>query len=146
MKLTVIGIGSPFGADTLGWDAANHLQSVLGAERGYTLDLHLSANPAVDLPALLQTSMHTLLLDALAPDSPIMTVRAITLDELADWQDTSSHGLGIGTTLRLLDGLGTLPPHWALVGMPTGLDAWRGALERVATAIVRDWESADLPA
>ncbi|MDX5333903.1 MAG: hypothetical protein LPK58_07630 [Gammaproteobacteria bacterium] len=146
MRLTLVGIGSPFGADTLGWAAARHLATALAGRASIDLETHLTGNPAAELPTLLAPASHALLLDALAPDSDpdrgIHAVRAITLDELAHWQDTSSHGIGVGTTLRLMDTLGTLPACWALIGIPVGRAGWRDELTQVATAILQAWEPA----
>ena len=148
MRLTLVGIGSPFGADTLGWTAARHLATALAGSASIDLEIRLTGNPAAELPALLAPASHALLLDALAPDntpdsppnSRIDAVRPITLDELAHWRDASSHGIGVGTTLRLLDTLGTLPARWALIGIPVGHTGWREELVQVATTILRGWE------
>lgn len=142
MRLTLVGIGSPFGDDTLGWTAARHLAAALADWEAIGLETHLTGNPAAELPILLASTSHALLLDALAPDSGIRVVRPITLDELAHWQDTSSHGIGVGTTLRLMDTLGTLPACWALIGIPVGSADWREELTQVATAILQDWTDA----
>jgi Ni,Fe-hydrogenase maturation factor len=144
MRLTLVGIGSPFGADTLGWTAARHLAAALAGSTSIGIETRLTGNPAAELPALLASASHALLLDALAPDrasdNGIHAVRPITLDELAHWQDTSSHGIGVGTTLRLMDTLGTLPACWALIGIPVGRAGWRDELTRVATTILQAWE------
>ncbi|MBD3618208.1 MAG: hypothetical protein HUJ28_01880 [Chromatiales bacterium] len=144
MRLTLVGIGSPFGADTLGWVAARHLAAALAGSASIDLETRLTGNPAAELPALLAPASHALLLDALAPDSTpdsrIDAVRPITLDELVHWQDASSHGIGVGTTLRLLDALGTLPARWALIGIPVGHTGWREELVQLATTILRGWE------
>jgi len=140
MRLTLVGIGSSFGADTLGWAAARHLEAALAGNATIGLEIHLTDNPAAELPVVLAQCSHALLLDALAPDSGMHAVRAITLDELAHWQDTSSHGIGVGTTLRLMDTLGTLPACWTLIGIPVGNAGWRDELTRVVTATLQDWE------
>ena len=136
-RAMLVGIGSPFGADQLGWQAITHLQQqdwaghypkwewwVTTFDRpGFVLLDHLSG---MDL---------AILLDALDDEGELP--RRLDLDEL-DSVDAliSGHGLGLAETLQLGAQLGMLPRHLLIYGLPMGMV--ESALEGLAVQIDQD--------
>ena len=119
MRLTLIGIGSNFGHDQLGWDAARFIAGELADHRIVETILHVTDNPAAEIPDLLANT-------------------------------GNAHGIGLGTTLRLLQALHALPEHWAVIGIPARLAAdpasWQAQVKRLTGEILADWmESGDCP-
>ena len=143
MKLTLIGIGSHFGTDELGWEAARFIADELAEQRIVETELHLSANPAADVPALLTHADCALLVDAIAPDIALSAPVRVSLEMLEAWQATSSHGIGLGTTMELLDTLEVLPRYWAVIGVPERLadrpQAWQPQVKQLTGEILADW-------
>ena len=143
MKLTLIGIGSHFGTDELGWEAARFIANELAEQRIVETELHLTANPAAEVPALIGNTNCALLVDAIAPDIALSAPVRVSLDMLEAWQATSSHGIGLGTTMELLDTLDVLPQHWAVIGVPERLAAmptsWQPKVRALTGEILAEW-------
>jgi hydrogenase maturation protease len=115
----VIGVGSPFGADRLGWLAIDHLagMSLPGCEL-IKLD-----RPGSCLLAHLRGLRKAVVIDAVALDT---SPGGVSLLSFADLQrmlaPPSSHGFGLAETLALGAELGELPPALHLIGIHTGKD------------------------
>jgi hydrogenase maturation protease len=130
----VIGVGSPFGADRLGWLAIERLAGRLppGCEL-IKLD-----RPGSSLLVHLRDSARAVVIDAVMRDDAPGSASLLSLDELERLPaPPSSHGFGLAQTLALGASLGELPPEFHLIGIHTGADPARlpaldvAALERL---------------
>lgn len=125
--VAVIGIGSPFGDDRLGWLAVEQLeQSTL--RRRYP-GLALTFAPSDRPGALLLEQLHdvdaAILIDAMQAGVPPGTVRSFTPEQLGR-QATgllSSHAFGVAQSLALAATLGRLPQYLLIIGIEMGADA-----------------------
>lgn len=122
-RLRIIGIGSPFGDDRLGLEAAARLASapppgceVVAADR-----------PGVALLELFTDAGAIVLIDAVRSGAAPGTVHDLTLEAVpaAGLDLVSSHGLGVGETLALARALDRLPSG-RLLGVETAWPPDRG--------------------
>ncbi|HYA18874.1 MAG TPA: hydrogenase maturation protease [Bryobacteraceae bacterium] len=111
--MRVIGIGSPFGDDAAGLEAARILArnpppgcEVLAADR-----------PGAGLLELLDTSKPVILIDAVRSGAAPGTLHELSFDDLdrCGSRFVSSHELGVGASIQLARKLGCAPaPGWVL--------------------------------
>lgn len=131
--IRIIGIGSPFGDDRIGWaaiDAIDH-SGMLGDFPAGVVETFRCSQPATDLLPLLAGAGAALLIDATYGDAVAGTVRKIDVGELrAEPGNISSHGLGVAESLALGRSLGMLPAALTIygveirrVGMAPGMSA-----------------------
>jgi hydrogenase maturation protease len=115
----IIGIGSPFGADQLGWRAIDLLQ-----ETGLSdCELIKLDRPGSQLIHYLADAQNVVLIDAVAGDQPPGTVMRLQRDELSLAAcQTSSHGFGVAEALQMAAQLDLLPKHLLLIGVQIGAD------------------------
>lgn len=139
----VIGIGSPFGADQLGWrvvDALRADQSLPG------IGLLQCRQPS-ELPQLLAGCKKAVLVDAaLAGREPGTLLRLGIGDLPAAGLAVSSHGFGVSEAVQLAGVLGSLPAGLVVLALETGspeqplLPEW---IERLAQAVRLEIRPAD---
>ncbi len=125
MSPLVLGIGSPFGADRLGWLALDALASA-GLERSRPgLRLLKLDRPGSRLLATLDGAEQALLIDALDGPGAPGAVRRIDPAELTtDGAVLSGHRFGVAEALALARALGVLPPRLALFSILAGCGPW----------------------
>jgi hydrogenase maturation protease len=132
--IRILGVGSPFGADRLAWQAIDHLAGLdlKGCE------LTKLDRPGSQLLTYLQGVERVVIIDAVRlPDNPgsVITIDLETLHQLEYL--TSSHGFGVAEAIALAGQLGQLPSKFHILGIQTGEDATRlpdidlAALERM---------------
>lgn len=110
----IIGIGSPFGADQLGWLAIDHLQQCQLAD----CELIKLDRPGSGLVNYLQGIDQVVLIDALKSPGRVGDVSVVSMDELEGCDSlTSCHGFGVAEALALADQLGGLPARISLLGI-----------------------------
>jgi hydrogenase maturation protease len=110
----IIGIGSPFGADQLGWLAIDHLRQCQLAD----CELIKLDRPGSGLVSYLQGIDQVVLIDALKSSGRVGDVSVVSMDELEGCHGlTSCHGFGVVEALALADQLGVLPAQISLVGI-----------------------------
>jgi hydrogenase maturation protease len=115
----ILGVGSPFGADRLAWEAVDHLA-------GLSLDsceLIKLDRPGSGLLAYFEAVEHLILLDAVAFDTEpggVSLLDPAQLERLSP--GTSSHGFGLVQAIDLADKLNQLPRRLQIVGIHTGAD------------------------
>ena len=117
--LRIIGIGSPFGQDQLGWLAVSALQETDLAERlaPTRVEFHCCQQPTA-LPALVSGADAVVIIDAMQDDSAPGSVRRLHREELAKLSAaTSTHGLDVASALSLAEALGDLPAQSLLLGI-----------------------------
>jgi len=131
----VIGLGSPFGDDALGWQAVAALGRLPLPSH---VTLRFCRDPAVDLLPALRGAQRAVLVDAVVDGGPAGRVTTCDRAQLADaGLHFSSHGIGVPALLDLADALGDAPAELALVGIsmaePAG--AAPGLSPQVAAAL-----------
>jgi hydrogenase maturation protease len=111
----VIGIGSPFGDDRVGWAVIEQLeQHSLPAD----IELVTLDRPGPDLINWLEQDVKTVLIDAMQTTAfPAGHWIPLDLDQLDSSEDLSSHGFGLAPTLKLAQALGCLPDKLKLIGV-----------------------------
>ncbi|MCU7930823.1 MAG: hydrogenase maturation protease [Candidatus Thiodiazotropha sp. (ex Codakia rugifera)] len=115
----ILGIGSPFGADQLGWIAIDML-----------LTCHLPNSELIKLDrpgsALLDYFRgvnRVILIDAVEKNIRPGCVGLVQVEQLDQVRClTSSHGFGVAEAVALASQLGELPPELHLIGIQTGMD------------------------
>lgn len=113
-KTRIIGIGSPHGADQVGWIAAQRLIK-LGV-RNASVDL---LRTPLELLDHLEGCQKLIILDACRSDDPNGTVQRLEWPDsrIIDEQSHSSHGWSVGQALLLAQKLGRLPESVILFGL-----------------------------
>lgn len=129
--VTIIGVGSPFGTDRLGWYAVDWLER--SELRKRFPDLQLNFYQADRPGALLLEQLHdadaAIIIDAMQSGSSFGTLRTLTLDEVLRQHSglVSSHAFGVSESLAIGASLGALPRLLMIVGIEMG-DGMREAL------------------
>ena len=144
-RVTVIGIGSPFGDDRAGWRLAENLAG--SAEAGAAA-IVVCRSPASELPGLLAAAEVAILVDAVASGGAPGTVYRLSGPHWPAWVNgpVSSHGLGLQAMLELLKTLEDLPAELLVYGIEadsvaaesTMSPAVQRAVSRVTAEIERD--------
>lgn len=116
-KTCIIGVGSPFGADRLGWLAIEALR-----QREIAQDVELlQCRQPVELSSMMQGYDSVVLLDAMIGGHPLGTVVPCAWVDIPNaGLGVSSHGFGVGDALQLAQALGHLPRYLCVLGMEVG--------------------------
>jgi len=123
-RIKVIGIGSPFGEDKLGWDIVDLLiqdtSRIWNSDRELTF--HILDRPGPLLLEHLKNTDKVILVDAIHNTRHTHNLIRIGIDQL-DQAGTliSSHGLGIKESLLLAKTLGQLP-ETIILGIEASID------------------------
>lgn len=112
----ILCIGSPFGADRLGWEAARLLEKHLDPGLA-TVSAH--DRPGMQLLALMRGAAAVILVDAVKSGAAPGTLHRLegTALRTALARHTSTHGFGLAEALALADQIGELPPQLVLWGV-----------------------------
>ena len=111
MRLAVIGIGSPFGGDSIAWDVIDRLRHRFppSSVAGSKLIFEISDRPGVALLEHFDVRDHVILIDAvIGATAPASWYDGDQFERLAS--PVSAHSLGIAEALALGRELGSLPP------------------------------------
>jgi len=132
-EIRIVGIGSPFGADRLGWLVIEALR-----QNPPEADLIVCRQPA-ELPSLLAGCRRAVLVDALLGGHPPGTLLKFGPDALPEaGLGVSSHGFGVSAAVRLAATLGTLPAELVVLALEVGnperepAPEWIGRLAQAA--------------
>ena len=107
--MTIIGLGSPFGDDRVGWRVAETLAAKLPTDQARVIRLD---RPGPALLDELAGRARVILIDAAATGEPPGTLSCMADAASAPAMDrVSSHGLGLIQTLQLGRALDLLPPQ-----------------------------------
>ncbi len=118
MNRRIIGIGSPFGADQLGWSAIDLLQTELPDCELIKLD-----RPGSDLIRYFQGLDDVVLIDAVQAGQSPGSVLRLEVEDLALTEcQTSSHGFGVADALKMAAELNLSPKKLLLIGLEAGSD------------------------
>lgn len=116
--MRVIGLGSPFGDDRIGWQVATLLAE---ASLPAGVDAVCCENPGRDLLPLLDGMTWVILVDALRGNGTPGDIVRCTQDDIVQTPDRwSSHGLGVAEMLDLAASLGCLPARLEIIGIEAG--------------------------
>jgi len=117
-RIKIIGIGSPFGQDQLGWQVIELLETLMTPTEKQHVQLIKTDRPGIQLLALLKNVDIAILIDAI--DDSSKTGQIINLDKsqlLLQNKPFSSHALGVSEALRVGDALKELPKLLRLFGL-----------------------------
>ncbi len=140
MSAAVIGVGSPFGFDRLGWDVIDRLRS----DRAVPADVRLEHNQRLGAPLMAQLADvdFIILVDAIRSGAAAGTLHRFEPD--APWlaqRGLSSHGFGLAETLGLARALDRLPARVRVLGLEAGIPDQppsSAEIARLATAVCRE--------
>lgn len=141
-SIAVIGIGSPFGADRLGWQVIEELKQQPLLANNDKVRLFACDRPGTLLLDYLSDVDQALLIDAIEGGTA-GNVRIIDSDQLSEQYTLhSSHQLGVAETIALGSQLNLLPGQLQLIGVETGTDPedflLSGEMVENITAIVHE--------
>ena len=115
--IRIIGLGSPFGDDQVGWRVIESLKGRLPR----TIDLIALDRPGAGLIRWMQKVDHLVLIDALTSGAaPGSVIRLDAADLPTDRSRLTSHDLALSDTLRLAERLGCLPARIEIFGIELG--------------------------
>ncbi len=114
----IIGIGSPFGMDRLGWDVIDYLEKHKPRTIIHSQLVKLD-HPATELLSYLDMDEQVIIIDAIDGNHEMGKVVRLTINDIPDInKKLSSHGMGLSDTLKLADALGRLPQDLLIIGPP----------------------------
>jgi hydrogenase maturation protease len=120
--VTVVGVGSPQGADRFGWQVIEYLEneSRLGDLAPGRIRLVASDRPGMALLDLIADARLALLVDAIDGGEAGRVVRLDKQQLLVNFANLSSHSFGVAEALALGEAIDMLPPYITLYGVETG--------------------------
>jgi hydrogenase maturation protease len=112
--IRVIGLGSPFGDDRVGWRVIELLGTLLPTQ----IDCVALDRPGAALINWMQGVDHLVLIDALKSGAPPGSIVTLTTEDLkTENPRLSGHMLALSDTLRLAETLGHLPARIDVYGI-----------------------------
>ena len=115
----IIGIGSPFGADRLGWQAID----LLAGETLPATELLKLDRPGSELIRYLGDVDEVVIIDAVQAGRRPGSVLPLKRADLATLPSLdSAHGFGVAEALALAERLDALPARIRLLGIEAGMD------------------------
>ncbi len=119
-SVCIIGVGSPIGSDSVGWDAIDKLERI-----GFLAKLPVGKvilekldRPGVGLLQYMRGADLAIIIDALVSTKEPGSVVALRSDEIVQQEGLlSGHGLGVADAIALGYVLGDLPEHLLLLGI-----------------------------
>lgn len=146
----LIGVGSPFGADSVAWDIIDRIELVLPIEVSRGIQCQRLDRPGPALLNHLRDCEWAIVVDAVQDGvAPGRVIPVAEQDLNVESRTLSTHGLGLAQTLALGRQLGNMPQLHVL-GVEVGADPSRElardefqrALEAVAEYVARQAHSA----
>ena len=120
IALRILGIGSPFGDDQLGWEVIKLLQQKTSLHPliPNQLQLNYYDRPGLYLLELMQDAHCVFLIDAIKTGAKIGTIHCFENQAIEQIKTTlSSHSLGVASAMLMGRALQTLPNHVILYGI-----------------------------
>ncbi|MCW8408139.1 hydrogenase maturation protease [Legionella sp. PATHC035] len=118
--IKVLGIGSPFGDDQVGWKVANALHQSLSKNPHLAPFLLIESHdrPGVRLIELMSGFNTVFIIDAVKSGSAIGTIHRFENESILDSESRfSTHGISILQTLHLARALNELPANLLFYGI-----------------------------
>ncbi|MCX7117338.1 MAG: hydrogenase maturation protease [Legionellales bacterium] len=122
-ELHVLGIGSPFGDDQLGWEVVKLLQRRPTLYHYTQEQLHMACSdrPGMHLLELMRPAQTVFLIDAIKTGAALGTLHRFQNKEIEGIGDTlSTHALGISEAMKIGASLQILPQKIILYGVEIG--------------------------
>lgn len=156
--IRILGIGSPFGDDKLGWEVITALRqslqqsSLIQRLPAHQISLATCDRPGSRLLELMQGADLVVLIDAVSSDAPVGTLLRLQGEQIETADGLlSSHGFGVASALALAKALNALPARVVLWGVEVGpapetaADApmrpeVEQAIPRLVAAVIREIE------
>lgn len=118
-RVRIIGIGSPFGNDTLGWQVVEKLKqqqiSILPSKQ---IEFIISDRPALNLIPLIQDIDLVILVDAIQSEVSHGQILKLDMTDLVSESVTlSSHKIEVAGALALAEKLDALPKKLCIYGL-----------------------------
>lgn len=146
-EVRVIGIGSPFGNDSIGWQVIEklkqqHMLTTLLPER---IDLIEADRPGINLIQMLQGARFVILVDAILDTSQHGAVVRVSTHQLINARNSlSSHGLDVASAIALADKLQVLPEKLLIIGLSVHNEKAdpmdEGSIDKLTAAITCELE------
>lgn len=144
-RVHIIGTGSPFGDDRLGWAAAEALRdsAVIHTVAPGRMEISILDRPGAMLPMRWQEADIVILLDAVRSGATPGTRHRLDVRDLSGAGTLcSSHGFGVASAIGLAQALGNMPSRLVLRGMEAD-STWTGfclspAVTAALPSFVRD--------
>ncbi|WP_133130776.1 hydrogenase maturation protease [Legionella yabuuchiae] len=115
--LRVLGIGSPFGDDQVGWHVANRLKQQIGPDSERLL-ITACDRPGTRILELMRSADKVFLIDAVMTGAPAGTVHYLKNEEIISFPNgLSTHGIGIIDAIEIGKALNELPKQIVLYGI-----------------------------
>lgn len=122
-RILVLGIGSPFGADTIGWQVIDHLERSAVSDdylRNH-VDLRREDRPGLYLLELISGYRQVILVDAVVSGAAAGTIHHLQMqDMLRERAVLSTHLAGVADALSLGAVIDMLPEKLELFGLEIG--------------------------
>ena len=139
-RLRVLGVGSPFGDDRVGWEVADALVARVGDagpdDTVPAMDVLRLDRPGPSLLNHLRGAERVVIVDALCDGGPAGTLEVLASAELhAPCRVLSGHELGVAGALALLDALGEAPASLHVVAVRIADTGGEGLSDAVAAAV-----------
>ena len=122
-ELHVLGIGSPFGDDQLGFEVVKLLQQKPVLRHFTPEQLHIAYcdRPGMYLLELMKGAQTVFLIDAVKTGAPIGTLHRFENEDIESMSDSlSTHALGIAEAIKIGAILQTLPQNVVLYAVEIG--------------------------
>jgi len=140
----VIGIGSPFGLDCIGWDLIAALEQSEKLQTYLDKQLMLVSldRPGVNLLRYLEGADCVFIVDAVIDDNLVIgEVKSYSIDEIKSVELLqSAHSFGVQEVLSLAQSLGKIPQNIKILGVSVGeknnknID-WSGTISGLAACL-----------
>ena len=115
-SIRVIGVGSPYGDDQLGWTIVEQLKAKFIDTKQH-VSLLRCETPATELLTYLDQAQCAIVIDAIHTDLPVGQVCSWHQLSVLPTTSVSSHGLDLTTLLQLAASLNQLPAQWMVCGI-----------------------------
>ncbi len=114
-SIKVLGIGSPFGEDQVGWSVA---QSLITKCSHLPVTIEIHDRPGIRLIELMNGATTVFLIDAIKSNDKIGTIHRFHNNEILTLENQlSTHNIGIAQALELGKALKALPDNIILYGI-----------------------------
>lgn len=137
--IKVLGIGSPFGDDQVGWKVAEALKQQISMHANMSQYVIIESHdrPGVRLIELMSGASTVFIIDAVKSSSEIGTIHRFKNNEILESENRlSTHDMGVAQALQLGSALNALPDNIILYGIEIDTIVFGSTLsQRVESAI-----------